>query len=155
MFILFSKFSVITLIFPFLLIFLTEDCTHQKHKANNQARKANNKMNNAQIGLWGGEHISLDGTEQAARIEYDCGHGSIDQRIIPNGNGHFNVKGTHIREHGGPVRKDEVPDVHPAEFSGQINNNTMNLTVTESDTKELVGKFTLVYGQKPHIVKCR
>jgi hypothetical protein len=31
----------------------------------------------------------------------------------------------------------------------------MSLTVTESDTKEVVGTFTLVYGQQPRLMKCR
>lgn len=109
----------------------------------------------AQTGLWGGEHIGLEVTAQGGRVEYDCAHGTIDQKIVPDRQGHFDVQGTHIREHGGPSRKDEVPDSHPARFAGQIKGNTMTLTATETDTKEIVGTFTLILGQKPHIVKCR
>lgn len=112
-------------------------------------------MDGAKIGSWGGEHISLEVTAQGGQVEYDCAHGTIDQNIVPDGKGHFDVRGTHVREHGGPQRKDENLDSHPAQFTGQLNGNAMTLSVTESDTKELVGTFTLVYGQKPHIVKCR
>jgi len=150
----FSKFLMIALLFPLLVIFLTKECTHQKLKANKQTNEANYKTDGAQIGLWGGDNIQLEVTEQGAQVEYACDYGSIDQKIVPDGNGYFNVKGTHIREHGGPVREDETSNNHPAQFSGQINNKTMNLTVTESDTKKLVGKFTLVYGQETRLVKC-
>ena len=44
---------------------------------------------------------------------------------------------------------------HPAVYKGRIEGDTMTLTVTESDTKETVGTFTLVYGQQPHLMKCR
>jgi hypothetical protein len=144
---------IIALILPLPTIFLAKDCTHQKQ--NNDTSEANKKMDNAQLGLWGGEHISMEVTEQGARIEYDCAHGSIDQKITYDSQGRFNAAGTNVREHGGPTRRDEIPDSHPAEFTGQIKNNTMTLTVTETDIKELVGTFTLVYEQKPRIVKCR
>ena len=112
-------------------------------------------MDGAQIGTWGGEHISLEVTAHGGRVEYDCAHGTIDQKIVPDARGRFDLRGTHVREHGGPVRKDETADSHPARFNGEIKDNTMTLTVTESDTKETVGTFTLVYGQQPHLMKCR
>jgi hypothetical protein len=112
-------------------------------------------MSSAQTGTWGGEHISLEITAQGAQVEYDCGHGTIDQKIDTDAQGRFTLRGTHVREHGGPVRKDETADSHPAQFAGQIKGDTMTLTVTESDTREVVGTFTLIYGQPPHLMKCR
>ena len=112
-------------------------------------------MNVAQTGSWGGEHISLEVAEQGARIEYDCAHGSIDEKMVLDGDGRFNSTGSYTREHGGPIRRDEIPDTHPARYDGQIKNGTMTLKVTETDTSEIVGTFTLVYGQKPQIMKCR
>jgi hypothetical protein len=151
----FLKFTTIALIFPLVIIFQIKDCGHQNRNTNTKSGEATIKMGDLQKGQWGGEHISLDINLQGARVEYDCAHGNIDQKISPDNQGHFSATGTHVREHGGPVRKDEVPDTHPAQYEGQIKENTMTLTVTETDTKELVGTFTLVYGQKPHIVKCR
>ncbi len=151
----FPKFTMIALVFPLVLTFQMKDCAHQKRNVNAQTNETKTKMDSLQTGQWGGEHISLDVTPQGASVEYDCAHGSINQKIAPDNQGRFNVTGTHVREHGGPVRRDEIPDSHPAEFNGQIKNNTMTLTVTETDTKEVVGTFTLVYGQNPRIVKCR
>lgn len=112
-------------------------------------------MESAQTGTWGGEHIRLEVTAQGGQVEYDCGHGTINQKIVPDKHGRFKARGTHVREHGGPVRKDETADTHPAQFSGQITGQTMTLTVTESDTKEMVGTFSLAYGQQPRLMKCR
>ena len=43
------------------------------------------------VGLWGGEHISLEVTEQGATIEYDCAHATIEQRIALDRRGRFDV----------------------------------------------------------------
>ena len=112
-------------------------------------------MEGARAGTWGGEHIGLEVTAQGGRVEYDCAHGTIDQRIVPDARGRFDVRGTHVREHGGPVRKDEAVDIHPARFAGEIRGDTMTLNVTEIDTKEDVGTFTLVFGRRPRVMKCR
>jgi hypothetical protein len=150
-----TKIVPIILTFPLTVTFFVKNCTHQRQRVSSQANDAISKMDSAQIGLWGGEHIRLEVTAQGGQVEYDCAHGTIDQQIVLDRQGRFDVRGTHVREHGGPIRKDEISDSHPAQFSGQISGTTMTLSVTETDTKEIVGTFTLVYGQKPHIVKCR
>jgi hypothetical protein len=150
-----TKINIVILAFPLIITFLANDCTRQKRSIKDQPNGTNSKMESAQIGTWGGEHIGLEVTAQGGQVEYDCAHGTIDQKIVTDGQGRFDLRGTHIREHGGPIRKDEAVDSHPAKFKGQIKGNTMTLTVTESDTKELVGTFTLVYGQTPHLMKCR
>lgn len=112
-------------------------------------------MEGARKGTWGGEHISLEVTDEGGQVEYDCAHGTVNQRIVPDAGGRFDVRGAHVREHGGPIRKGEAADSHPARFVGEIRGDTMTLTVTESDTKEVVGTFTLVFGQRPRVMKCR
>ena len=112
-------------------------------------------MDDAIIGTWGGEHIRMEITAQGAQIEYDCAHGAIDQKIVPDAQGHVELQGTHVREYGGPVRRDEQEDQHPARFKGQIKGETMTLTVIESDTNQSVGTFNLTHGQQGHLMKCR
>ena len=107
------------------------------------------------VGLWGGEHISMQVTEQRTTVEYDCAHGTIDQRITLDRLGRFDVPGMQVPEHGGPVRRDEQPSGYPVRFAGQVNGKTMKLSVKNSDTKALIGDFTLVYGSEPKLRKCR
>jgi hypothetical protein len=154
----FSRLATVMMIVlapPLMLTFLARDCGGQKKRTSGQSSKVKSTMEGAKTGAWGGEHISLDVDAQGGRVEYDCAHGTIDQRIVPDARGHFDLRGTHVREHGGPVRKDETADSHPARYAGQIKGDTMSLTVTETDTKEVVGTFTLVYGQQARLMKCR
>src|SRR5205085_3967316 len=137
------KILLFVLAGPLLLASLASDCSHQQQVINDQPTKGQRNMDDAIIGTWGGEHIRMEITAQGAQIEYDCAHGAIDQKIVPDAQGRFELQGTHVREHGGPVRRDEQEDQHPARFKGQIKGETMTLTVIESDTNQSVGTFTL------------
>ncbi len=105
--------------------------------------------------MWGGEHVGLEVGGEGGRLEYDCAHGTIDEKIVADAQGRFRLRGTHVRERGGPVRKGEPADSHPAVYEGRIEGDTMTLKVKEVDTGETVGTFTLKHGREPRIVKCR
>jgi len=105
-------------------------------------------------GAWGGAGIRLDVTAVGATIEYDCAHGTIDQPIILDRSGGFSVMGTHVREHGGPIRIDEAPDRHPARYDGEVSGNVMRFTVTLLDAIQSVGPFSAALGVAPRLVKC-
>jgi hypothetical protein len=106
-------------------------------------------------GTWGGEHVSLQVTERGAAVEFDCAHATIERRIILDRRGRFDIAGTHVEERGGPVRENENPDSYPVRFTGQVSGKKMRLTVRRTDTRELIGTFTLVRGQEPFLVKCK
>lgn len=106
------------------------------------------------LGIWGGEHVGLLLTERGGLLEYDCAHGKIDQAFVADGVGRFDLRGTHTREHGGPIRDDEEADTHPARYSGTTDGSTMLLTVTLSDSGEHVGTFKLTRGEAGRILRC-
>jgi hypothetical protein len=105
-------------------------------------------------GVWGGQGISLEINDSGAEINYDCAHGSITGKIVPDREGKFVVKGLHVREHGGPVREEEDKTGQPVTYRGSIDGETMDLTVTLSETKESIGTFTLTRGKSGRIRKC-
>ena len=105
-------------------------------------------------GNWGGEHIALAITDVGATVEYDCAHGTIDAPVRPAAAGRFTASGTHVREHGGPIREGELPDVHPAEYAGQVRGDVMTLTVRETDTGTTIGTFKLTRGADARVLKC-
>ena len=107
------------------------------------------------VGLWGGEHISMEVTEQGATIEYDCAHATIEQRITLDRRGRFDVTGMQVQERGGPVRQGEQLTSYSVRFAGQVNGKRMKLSVRNSVSKSLVGVFTLVYGDEPKLRKCK
>jgi len=104
--------------------------------------------------IWGGDRIHLSVTARGGTTDYDCAHGTIDQTIELDRDGRFSATGTHVFEHGGPVREDEPPDRHPARYDGRVNGEAISLTVTLTDRHEDVGTFTLKRDVTPRLHKC-
>ena len=111
------------------------------------------KMRRISTGLWGGQHISMKVGAKSATIEYDCANGVIDGPLTVNADGHFNLRGTHRTEHGGPIRADESPKGQPATYTGSINGNTMTLTLKFDDAD--AETFTLEKGKEGELFKCK
>jgi hypothetical protein len=105
-------------------------------------------------GAWGGQHIGLTATSDSAQIEYDCAAGSIQGPIVLDANGRFGAIGTHTIGHGGPVRVDELPDVHPARYDGRVQGNTMELRVVLTDRNQEIGTFRLERNAQPMVMRC-
>ena len=105
-------------------------------------------------GVWGGDHISLSVVNASTHLELDCAHGDIPAVPTLDRQGQFDVAGTYVREHGGPIRLGEIPDSHPAIYAGLVASTTMTLTIRLSDTNEPVGTFTLVSGSSGRVFKC-
>jgi hypothetical protein len=113
------------------------------------------KENQVKTGEWGGEHIALRVDENGAEIDYDSARGRINQPITTDKDGKFDLKGTYVPERGGPVRIDQPFNAHSANYAGIVKDKSMTLTVTLSDTKEVVGTFDLTYGSPPQVMKSR
>lgn len=105
-------------------------------------------------GEWGGDHIQLTAGSDSSRIEYDCAFGSITGPIAVDTDARLHATGTHIIGHGGPIRNDEVPDAHPARYSGFVNGPRMTLTVVLADRGDTVGTFTLKRGVVGRVFRC-
>ena len=94
-------------------------------------------------------------SEKGAEIEFDCARGQIAQRIALNKQGDFDVPGTFLREHGGPVLRDEPAAATPVRYSGHVSGDTMTLNVVLEKDKGKEGPFTLTHGSRPVLRKCR
>jgi|SRR5947209_2776601 len=104
-------------------------------------------------GTWGGEHVRMEVTKTGAEIEFDCAHGQTTEPIALDKRGNFDAPGTFTPEHGGPILRDEAPPSNPARYSGHLDGDSMNLTVTRE--KESLGSFTLTRGSQGTLMKCR
>lgn len=105
-------------------------------------------------GFWGGDHISISVTDASTHLELDCAHGDIPAVLALDRQGQFNVAGTYVREHGGPIRQGEIPDSHPAIYSGLVASTMMTLTIRLGDTNESIGTFSLASGSSGRVLKC-
>lgn len=130
--------SLRVLIIPLLLISVTAETQ---------------KMHRIATGVWGGEHIRIEVGTKSATVEYDCASGVIDGPLVVDGNGEFNLRGTHKMERGGPVRADDNAKEHPATYTGSIKGNTMTLTLKFADFEPET--FTLEKGKPGELFKCK
>src|SRR5213083_1223348 len=86
------------------------------------------KMQRLQPGSWGGPHIRIYVENDSAKIDYDCANGTIEGPLTYDRKGNFTWRGTHNREHGGPIRIDEN-NSRRAIYTGSIKGDRMTLTV--------------------------
>ena len=148
---------------PLMAVMLSQGSSCNNAKMRNDSNDTENQAHNRSVsqkesdslmGLWGGDHISLQIDGSGATLDYDCAHGTITQKIVPDQSGKFEVKGFHMREHPGPTRQGEAADGEPATYKGLLNDKTMTLTVILNKSDETVGPFTLTYGKMGRIRKC-
>src|SRR5262245_8455968 len=104
-------------------------------------------------GTWGGDHVTLTVGNSNAHFEFDCAHGEIPGVLTAPG-GAIASSGTFVREHGSPIRVDEVQDAHPAFYSGNISGTRMQLSIRLTDSGDVMGPFVLTRGASGRIVKC-
>jgi hypothetical protein len=107
----------------------------------------------ASSGSWGGTGVALEVTESGGKLDYDCAHGTISAPLVLDGDGRFDVKGLHYREHGGPVREGENGG-QPVRYIGQVTGDAMTLTIRPADGGEAIGTHELTRGRAGRIRKC-
>lgn len=104
-------------------------------------------------GEWGGEGLHLVLHLEGGTLEYDCAHGtiaggwSLSEAILVG-------SGEHVREHGGPVREGEVLPSRPAAYRGVVRGDLMTLTVTLTDSAQVVGTYELRRGGTGRLHRC-
>jgi len=106
-------------------------------------------------GVWGGQHIRAEVTESGADIEFDCAHGAIVQPIVLDGKGGFDLKGKFAPEHAGPIRRDQEDNSRSVRYVGKVKGEELTLTISDLNTKESLGDFTLTHGSDGRLMKCR
>lgn len=104
-------------------------------------------------GVWGGDHVTLTVGDGKAHLEFDCAHGDIPG-VLTAVHGEIAASGTFVREHGGPIRVDEVQDAQPALYSGNISGARMQLSIRLIDSGDVMGPFVLNRGASGRVVKC-
>ena len=102
------------------------------------------------VGTWGGENAGMIVTGNDIHVHIACTLGNTVGPIHPDENGRFEATGTYNVD-AYPVDRGIT---HPARFSGRVVGKTMTLTVTLTDTGQVLGPVTLVYGEEPRMGPC-
>lgn len=105
------------------------------------------------VGDWGGPHLHLILQDSGGTLEYDCAHGSIASGWTLS-DGIIDGAGEHVQEHGGPVREGEVLPSRPAAYRGHVRGDFMTLTVTLTDSAQVLGTFELQRGRAGLLRRC-
>ncbi len=107
------------------------------------------------VGTWGGAHaeVTFD-SAGAGSVQYDCAHGRIASPITVSADGALHAFGEHVREHGGPVRQDELPDTHPARYAGEVHGDRLTFTVTLTDSATVLGPYTVYRDEASQLLRC-
>jgi hypothetical protein len=106
-------------------------------------------------GVWGGQHVRAEITESGVQFEFDCARGTIGKRLTLDAGGKFDVLGKFAIEHAGPSRDGEESNDRSVRYAGNVKDQEMTLTITDSNTKEEIGTFTLKRGSEGRLMKCR
>ena len=101
-------------------------------------------------GRWGGDNAGLIVDNTTAHVHIGCTLGDATGPIRPDADGRFEAIGTYNVD-AYPVDRGIT---HPARFTGRITGQTMTLTVTLTDTNQILGPVTLIYGKEPKMGPC-
>ena len=102
------------------------------------------------VGTWGGDNAGMIVNGTDIHVHIGCTLGDAVGPIHPGADGRFEIAGTYNVD-AYPVNRGIT---HPATFSGQIVGQTMTLSVTLTDTGQVLGPVTLVYGKEPKMGPC-
>ena len=101
-------------------------------------------------GTWGGDNAGMIVTGNDVHVHIACTLGTAVGPIHPDVNGRFEATGIYNVD-AYPVDRGIT---HPARFSGRIVGNKMTMTVSLTDTGQLLGPVTMVYGEEPRMGPC-
>ena len=102
-------------------------------------------------GSWGGPHVNLTVRREGFSVDFDCAAGSAKGPTTVDRKGRFKLYGTYVSQPGSPS---VLRQTHPAEYSGSVRGKLMTLDVKLTDTKQSVGTYKLVLGQRQRLNKC-
>ncbi|MGB9179784.1 MAG: hypothetical protein WCB68_11115 [Pyrinomonadaceae bacterium] len=118
------------------------------------AKTSEEKIQRLSAGGWGGQHVGLEVTTDGATLDFDCAHGEINQAIVLDSDGRFNVQGTYTIEGPGPIRAGKNYS-SSARYSGSVSGDTMTLSVAPANSTAENITFTLTRGKAGRVWKCK
>lgn len=104
-------------------------------------------------GRWGGEQVQLLVDANGARLQTDCASGTLNGPLQLSSQGTFSASGTFDQHQPGPQRADEAAQPVAAQFSGQVKDGLMRLSVAPEGGHAAL-QFQLRKGQGGKVIRC-
>jgi hypothetical protein len=105
-------------------------------------------------GLWGGTGMNLTVAAAGATIELDCATVEIGKQLRMKRNGSFEAQGSMTRSGPGPIRIDHQPKPVPVVLKGTVSGKTIKVSVTDADSGEELGSYSLTKGVTGRLRRC-
>ncbi len=102
-------------------------------------------------GLWGGNRAILTIGPEGGRLQQECGYASFGP-VRPDGEGRFRVTGVLEPATPGPQRADGPPAGARTVFEGQVDGQTLILTIKPKGQD--AQRLTLIKGMRAKMVRC-
>jgi len=124
------------------------------HESAPRALSPRQSARDGMIGTWGGQHVRITIGSASSILVYDCAHGTIDQAFNLDPAGRFDLVGTLVNEAPGPIREGQLPVTHRALYTGSTDGTTLTFSLTLTDTGQVLGPFTVIFGAPGRVLKC-
>lgn len=125
-----------------------------KKKVKGNQKTMDTQLVSVPAGIWGAEGIIVKTDEKGVTIQYECADGRIEQPLMMDVGGNFAVNGIYYRQRGGPIRSDLKQFQQPVRYEGKISGETMTLKITDTESKDVIGEYTLRQGKIPKLTRC-
>ncbi len=106
--------------------------------------------NRVLVGVWGGDNAGVVVSDTSAHVHIGCTKGDIQQVVLLDPDGRFDVPGDHNID-AYPVDRGIL---HPARFIGSVEGRRMTLTVVLQDTLVTLGPVVVEFERQPEMQMC-
>jgi hypothetical protein len=96
----------------------------------------------------------MEVTASGARLEFVCAHGTMAEPLTLK-DGRFIVRGTYVRERGGPTREGESEKGMPVSYRGEFDGERITLTFSLAGDRSDAETFSLTRGTHGRLIKCK
>ena len=126
-----------------------------KTKKKGKTKAMNTQLVSVPSGLWGGQGISVNVDAKSVNIQFDCADSRTEKPLMMDARGNFAADGIYFRQRGGPINSDDKQFHQPVRYEGKISGETMTLRITFTESKEVIGEYTLQHGKTPKLTRCQ
>ena len=104
------------------------------------------------LGNWGGEGVALVASDTQTIVNFNCGSGEINKKVILSAN-KFSEKGTYLQIFGNiPTNYDAKPQ--PVLYEATLAGDTLTLIMKSDDGKTTLGTYSVKKGAFGKINRC-
>ena len=125
-----------------------------KTKKKGKTKTMKTELVSAPLGVWGGQGILANVEKERVSIQFDCADSRTEQTLMMDARGNFAADGIYFRQRGGPINSDDKQFHQPVRYEGKISGDTMTLRITFTESKEVIGEYTLQHGKTPKLTRC-